>query len=209
MNYSALASGVGFGFLIAAQVGPIWILTLRTGIRSGFLASFGIGCGAAVIDTIYCILGALGAAAILATPSSQRFVSITGSIVIGYLGVRGVVLKRMKKRKGISDEIPLASETFFTSFRLSILATAANPFTIISWVALLAAASTYIHTLNAKITFAAGVGVGSLAFFLALAIAAAQLGKRLRPRLIEWIDQVATALFFVFALALAYRAFTI
>ena len=63
MNYSALASGVGFGFLIAAQVGPIWILALRTGIRSGFLASFGIGCGAAVIDTIYCILGALGAAA--------------------------------------------------------------------------------------------------------------------------------------------------
>ena len=103
MNYTALASGIGFGFLIAAQVGPIWILALRTGIRSGFLASFGIGSGAAVIDTIYCILGALGAAAILATPSSQRFVSITGSIVIGYLGVRGVVLKRMKKGEGMSE----------------------------------------------------------------------------------------------------------
>jgi putative LysE/RhtB family amino acid efflux pump len=115
----------------------------------------------------------------------------------------------MKKRKGISEEIPLASETFFTSFRLSLLATAANPATIISWVALLAAASTYIHTLNEKVTFASGVGVGSLAFFLTLAIAAAQLGKRLRPRLIDWIDQVATALFFLFALALAYRAFTI
>ena len=51
MNYGAIAAGLGCGFLIAAQVGPIWILALQTGIRSGFSASFGIGAGAAVVDT--------------------------------------------------------------------------------------------------------------------------------------------------------------
>ena len=73
MSYTALAAGVGFGFLIAAQVGPIWILALRTGIQAGFAASFGIGVGAAIIDTIYCVLGALGAAALLAHPTANEW----------------------------------------------------------------------------------------------------------------------------------------
>lgn len=208
MSYAALAAGIGFGFLIAAQVGPIWILALRTGIRSGFAASFGIGVGAAVIDTIYCILGALGAAALLATPNSQRVVSITGSLAIAYIGLRSIIIKRFNKKNSEASR-PATTETFSRSLRLSLFATAANPFTIISWVALLAAASTYIHTTTEKVTFAFGVGVGSLTFFFTLALVSVQLGKRLRPLLIEWIDRVATALFFIFALALAYRAFTI
>ncbi len=208
MSYTTLAAGVGFGFLIAAQVGPIWILALRTGIQAGFAASFGIGVGAAIIDTIYCVLGALGAAALLATPNSQRVVSITGSLAIAYLGARSIIRTRSKKKNPEESESS-PTETFMRSLRLSLFATAANPFTIISWVALLAAASTYIHTTIEKVTFACGVGVGSLTFFFALALVSAQLGKRLRPLLIEWIDRVATALFFIFAVALAYRAFTI
>jgi len=209
MNYGAIAAGLGCGFLIAAQVGPIWILALQTGIRSGFSASFGIGAGAAVVDTVYCILGALGAAALLATPSSQRIVSITGSLAVAYLGARSIILKRIAKKRGTAAELTLESETFAKSFRLSLVATAANPFTVISWVALLAAASTYIHTTGEKLNFASGVGLGSLTFFFALALLSAQLGKRLGPRVIEWIDRISTGLYFIFALALAYRAFTI
>lgn len=204
----ALVAGIGFGFLIAAQVGPIWILALRTGIQSGFPASFGIGVGAAVIDTIYCVLGALGAAALLATPNSQRVVSITGSLAIAFIAARSIMLQRMKAKNPEQSE-SVTSETFLRSLRLSLFATAANPFTIISWVALLAAASTYIHTTVEKITFACGVGVGSLTFFFTLALFSSQLGKRLHPRIIEWIDRIATVLFLIFAIALAYRAFTI
>ena len=55
MHPLIIASGIGAGLLIAAQVGPIWLLCFRNGIRYGFSAAMGIGCGAALIDLLYCI----------------------------------------------------------------------------------------------------------------------------------------------------------
>src|SRR5437667_233215 len=38
----ALAAGFGLGFLTAAQVGPIWLLCLRSTLRSGFRVGIAI-----------------------------------------------------------------------------------------------------------------------------------------------------------------------
>src|SRR5437763_437348 len=54
----ALAAGFGLGFLTAAQVGPIWLLCLRSTLRSGFRVGIAIGAGAAVIDLAYPALSA-------------------------------------------------------------------------------------------------------------------------------------------------------
>jgi hypothetical protein len=34
----AVAAGLGLGFITAAQVGPIWLLCLRSTLRGGFRA---------------------------------------------------------------------------------------------------------------------------------------------------------------------------
>ncbi len=208
MSFSVLASGFGAGFLIAAQVGPIWLLCFRNGIRFGFPAAFGIGLGAAVIDTLYCVLGALGAAVLLSAHSTQRVISVLGALVISWIGIRTILTHRKSIDAGI-DETAIKTPSFGSALRLSLLATASNPLTIISWVALLSAASTFITSTSGKIGFALGVGGGSFLFFLSLSLAATYMGRILSAHWVRRIDQTSAYLFLLFALLLVYRAFTI
>lgn len=208
MSFSILASGFGAGFLIAAQVGPIWLLCFRNGIRFGFPAAFGIGLGAAIIDTLYCVLGALGAAVLLSAHSTQRVISIVGALVISWIGIKTIVTHRKTIDAGI-DETAVKTPSFGSALRLSLLATASNPLTIISWVALLSAASTFLTVTSGKIGFAFGVGGGSFLFFLTLSLVASYMGRRLSAHWVRRIDQISAYLFLVFALLLVYRALTI
>jgi threonine/homoserine/homoserine lactone efflux protein len=209
VSFSILASGFGAGFLIAAQVGPIWLLCFRNGIRFGFPAAFGIGLGAALIDTLYCVLGALGAAVLLSAHSTQRVISIVGALVISWIGIRTILTHRKTTGTGIDEVVALKAPSFGSALRLSLLATASNPLTIISWVALLSAAGTFINATSGKIVFALGVGGGSFLFFLTLSLTASYMGRRLSDHWVRRIDQISAYLFLVFALLLAYRAFTI
>lgn len=209
MHLYLVATGIGAGFLIAAQVGPIWLLCFRNGVRYGFPSAIGIGIGAALIDTIYCVLGALGAAVLLSAASTQRLMSLIGALVISWLGVRTILAHRKSAATDSGETTSREDKTFASAFRLSIVATASNPLTIISWVALLSAVSTYVKTTNGKINFAFGVGIGSLLFFTALSLTAAFLGNRLSSIWVKRIDQASAALFLLFALLLLYRAITI
>ena len=209
MSFFVLASGFGAGFLIAAQVGPIWLLCFRNGIRYGFPAAFGIGFGAAVIDTIYCVLGALGAAVLLSAHSTQRVISVVGALIISWIGIRTIITHRKASVANLDEAESRKTTTFGPALRLSLLATASNPLTIISWVALLSAASSFIETTSGKITFAFGVGGGSFLFFITLSVVASYLGRKLSAHWVRRIDQASAYLFLVFALLLVYRAFTI
>lgn len=209
MSFSILASGFGAGFLIAAQVGPIWLLCFRNGIRFGFPAAFGIGLGAAVIDTLYCVLGALGAAVLLSAQSTQRVISVVGALIISWIGIKTIITHRKTTDTGIDVAPTSNTPSFGSALRLSLLATASNPLTIISWVALLSAASSFIDTTSGKVGFAFGVGGGSFLFFLSLSLAATYMGRRLSAHWVRRIDQTSAYLFLIFALLLVYRAFTI
>lgn len=209
MNFYILASGFAAGFLIAAQVGPIWLLCFRNGIRYGFSAAFGIGLGAAIIDTVYCVLGALGAAVLLSSHSTQRVISIIGALIISWIGIRTIISHRATREADLGGTESPRTPTFGSALRLSLLATASNPLTIISWVALLSAAGSFIDTTRGKLGFALGVGGGSFLFFISLSLAASYVGRRLSGVWVRRIDQTSAYLFLVFALVLVYRAITI
>lgn len=209
MSLSFIASGVAAGFLIAAQVGPIWLLCFRYGIRYGFSPAFGIGLGAAIIDTVYCVLGALGAAVLLSAHSTQRAISIVGALVISWIGIRTIIIHRSVPSASSAEVEPAKRPTFGSALRLSLLATASNPLTIISWVALLSAAGSFIETTRGKIGFALGVGTGSFLFFISLSLVASYLGRRLAQIWVRRIDLTSAYLFLLFALILVYRAVTI
>lgn len=58
--------GLVLGLMIAAPVGPVGLLCIRRTIQKGLLVGFATGLGAAVADTIFGAIAALGVAAILA-----------------------------------------------------------------------------------------------------------------------------------------------
>jgi putative LysE/RhtB family amino acid efflux pump len=49
---TALVAGFGLGFLVAAQLGPISLLAIRSTLRSGAPVGLAIGAGVAVVDTL-------------------------------------------------------------------------------------------------------------------------------------------------------------
>ena len=84
----ALAAGFGLGFLTAAQVGPIWLLCLRSTLRSGFRVGIAIGAGAAVIDLAYAALGVAGASRLLEIGALRIALGLAGAAVLAFLGLR-------------------------------------------------------------------------------------------------------------------------
>src|SRR5688500_13196894 len=85
---TAVAAGLGLGLLVAAQVGPIWLLCARTALRGRLGAALGVGAGAATVDLLYACLGVAGAAQLLRIAALRVALGLVGASVLVLLGAR-------------------------------------------------------------------------------------------------------------------------
>ena len=84
----AATTGLTLGFLVAAQVGPIWLLCVRSVVRGRLLTGLGVGLGAAIIDTAAASLGMAGVAQALQIVQLRLVVGLAGSAVLLAIGGR-------------------------------------------------------------------------------------------------------------------------
>jgi putative LysE/RhtB family amino acid efflux pump len=201
----AAAAGLGLGFLTAAQVGPIWLLCLRSTLRSGFRVGIAIGAGAAVVDAAYAALGVAGAARLLEVEALRVALGLAGAAVLAFLGLRSL-WSAFRVRLG--GEAVEEVDTPRRAFATSLGATASNPMTIVSWAAIFSAASTANavgSSSGAALALLVGVCVGSFAWFSILSAAVAWSRRRVGPRLVAAIDAVSALALVAFAWLLGYR----
>jgi threonine/homoserine/homoserine lactone efflux protein len=125
---SALLSGFGLGFGVAAGFGPINVLCLTTGLRNGFAPAFGIGLGAAIVDGFYAFLAGLGVAAVI-TGDVRAWLQVVGGVALVVIGIR------IARSTRSAAEASTTTTSFGSALRLSLAATLANPPTIVSWAA--------------------------------------------------------------------------
>ena len=197
---TALVVGFGLGFLVAAQLGPISLLAIRSTLRNGVYVGLAIGGGVAVIDTLYAAAGAAGAAGLLAIEPLRLAFGLLGAAVLAVLGAR-TLWSAFRIRLGgeSSDELATPRAAFTTA----LVATASNPLTIASWAAVFAAASTAGASGGALLL--AGVGLGSLTWMTMLAGGVSVARRWVGPRLLRTVDGVAGAGVLGFGALLAYR----
>ena len=124
---NAVAIGFGMGFLVAAQVGPIWMLCARSVLRGGVRVGLAIGVGAAIIDTAYASLGVLGASTLLQISALRLALGLAGALLIALLGLRHLLVA-IRVRSGL--ETPVEVQSPRAAFRTALVATAANPMTL-------------------------------------------------------------------------------
>jgi threonine/homoserine/homoserine lactone efflux protein len=86
--FTAIATGFGLGFLVAAQVGPISLLCVRSVLRRRLLTGLSIGAGAAVIDVTYAALGVVGATQLLRITQVRLALGLAGTAVLLAIGAR-------------------------------------------------------------------------------------------------------------------------
>jgi len=156
----ALLIGFGLGASVAAQLGPLSLLIIRSTLRRGLPIGLALGAGVAVIDTAYAAAGAAGAAGVLRIEPLRLAAGIAGAAVLIYLGLK-TLWSAFRIRLGGETGEELATPR--RAFVVALGATASNPLTIASWAAVFAAASTAGAAHGAAVlTLLAGVGLGSL-----------------------------------------------
>ncbi len=200
---TAFIVGFGLGFLVAAQLGPISLLAIRSTLRNGVVVGVAIAGGVAVIDTLYAAAGAAGAAGLLAIEPRRLGFGVLGGVVLAVIGAR-TLWSAFRVRNGgeAPDEVATPKAAFVTA----LAATASNPLTIASWAAVFAAASTAgAAAAGGTSLLLAGVGLGSLTCMALLAGGTSIARRWVGPRLLRTIDGVAGAGILAFGGLLAIR----
>lgn len=199
---SATLTGFGLGFVVAAVLGPIGLLTIRTVLRGATASGIAIGAGAAVIDGTYALLGALGAGAALQGATVQLVVGLVGCTFLAVLGLKTLHASFRVRLGGEADEEVLAPRRAFLT---SLAATASNPSTILSWAAVFAAASSAGADGPVGL-LVLGVVLGTATWFTLLSLVLHAVRSRFTERVLRVVDAGAGIGILGFAGVLGVRA---
>lgn len=195
------------GLSVAAVLGPINILAIRTGLQRGFRAAFLVGLGATVADAFYALLAALGAAALVGRTGVRILLWLLGSGMLAYLGGSGI-LQSLRRPVLLGGE-PAPGGTAWRSFLGALAATLGNPMTVASWAAVfggLYAGMLETVTTGLALRLVAGVAAGTFTWFTALATAL-QAGRRLvTPTALRGISVASSAILLGFAAWFGWQA---
>jgi len=198
-NFWVLLKGGVIGFAVAAPVGPIGMLCIRTTLERGRLAGFCAGLGAAVADMLFACIGALGLSLVSAFISENAiwFKVIGGVFLIGF-GAH-LAWRRVDPKAGDDQVVPPG---LLREFALTLVLTLANPTTILSFAGIFAGVSGLrgieIEMVPALVF---GVLLGSAAWWLTLSFIVGIIHHRISDRAMLWINRLAGAALVAFGLA--------
>jgi putative LysE/RhtB family amino acid efflux pump len=192
-----LAQGGAIGFLVAAAIGPIAMLCIRTTLERGRIAGIAAGMGVAVADTIYAAIGAYGISFVGAALSSgETWLKLVGGIVlIGF----GIYLARKQPATAAQEqEVP---KSLTADFLMTLGLTLTNPMTILSFAGLFAGVSGLRGFPLSEIpALLLGVFAGSAVWWLALAFVIGLIRHRISSTTMLWINRGSAAAIIGFGL---------
>ena len=186
MDLGLLLKGLVVGFVVAAPAGPVAMLCLHRTIEEGRLSGIATGLGAAVADTFYGGLAALGVgfvADFVATEATP--LRLGGGVLLCVLGL-ATLLRRPRLGPVADDHLTLLG-SFASAFALTL----ANPFTILAFVAIFTGLGLEVladQRLDAA-ALVGGVLVGALLWWMTLAVGSALFRHRFTERGLMWVTR--------------------
>lgn len=195
MDFIPFLKGIILGFSIAAPVGPIGILCIRRTLQFGRFSGFFSGLGAAVADTCYGIIAALG----LTCASDflqvcKPYMHLVGGIFLLYLGTKICMSRATRELPKVSHSSLLSD--FISTFFLTI----ANPMTILSYVAIFAGIG-FTGVDGHPFKLVTGIFTGSMIWWLCLSEGVTFFRKKVNHNMMKWINRLAGALILIFGIS--------
>ncbi|AIQ28876.1 MULTISPECIES: LysE family translocator [unclassified Paenibacillus] len=196
----AMLSGLSFGFIIAAPVGPMSLLCMNRTLKSGFTAGLATGAGIALADAFYALV----------TVASFRVVNdftttyalplrLLGSLFLGYLGLKAI-WPGPAKAEPVTAAVRNGN---IYSLSSACLLTLANPATLLSFMALAASLG---QSISASLFLPAGIALGSFAWWLLLSGLIALIRGRLSGSFSRFLSLGTAIILVLFSL---YGSFTV
>jgi threonine/homoserine/homoserine lactone efflux protein len=179
------------GFAIAAPIGPASLLTMRRSVASGVRGIFS-GLGAVTADVVHAALAIFGVAAVI------ELLATHGDLLRGIAGVAlfGIAAVSFRKRREETPG-PISAASLASDWASSLALTVMNPGTLLGFIAIFAGLGVVVapDTPVGYLTVIAGVLLGSVVWWVGLAVASRAIGARLSPRHLTWIDRGTGVLF--------------
>jgi putative LysE/RhtB family amino acid efflux pump len=200
-------TGFGIGLFLAAQVGPVTLLIVRSVLRGGRALAVGLAMAAAVasIDVLYGALGLVGVGQLLDGGTLRLVLGLVSACVLVAIGARTLWLG-LRARLGLEDaeDVVWPRRAFLTA----VAATAANPLTIALWTVSFPAAAPASGRGSAGHAAALmlGVACGTLTWYGGFSSAVALLRHRVGNRLLKAVDVVSGCGLIALGGLLAYRS---
>ena len=202
---AALVTGLGLGLLVAAQVGPLWLLCARSSLRHGFLVGLAIGAGVAVVDLTYATLGAAGAARVLDVPWLRPVLGLVGGAVLMWLGGR-TLWAALRVRSGAEADSEVAVAPGGLPHRARRHRVQPGDDRVMGRRVRRSLGRRGHPDPAATVTFIVAIGLGSFAWHLALSAGFAVAGRRTGPRTERAVDVASGAGILGFGGLLTWRA---
>jgi putative LysE/RhtB family amino acid efflux pump len=201
---SSFFVGYGLGLFVAAQIGPVSLLIVRSVVRGNFRIGFAMASAVALVDLGYAALGLAGAARVLEQTEAVRLTfGFAGAAVLVAIGLQTMWIG-FRARFGLETDVEVATPR--RAFATAFAATALNPLTIALWTAAASAAvSGGSRSTAGTVALLVGVGLGTLTWYTAFAGAIALTRRRIGPRLLAAIDIGAGAGILGFGAYLGFR----
>jgi len=180
--------GLAFGFILAATVGPMWVLCFRRSIAQGALAGFVSGMGIAVADGLYGSVAAFGLTAVSGFLLGQSFwLGLIGGVFLLYLGIKCLTANPAPVQENQQEKTSLG-QAFLSTLGLTL----ANPPTILAFAAIFAGLGlASVNDYGAASLVVLGVFLGSASWWVVLAAGAGWLRGRIGPGLVRGINIVS------------------
>jgi threonine/homoserine/homoserine lactone efflux protein len=190
-----LVKSLPVGLIMAAAVGPIWMLCFRRALVDGFWAGFVSGLGAAGADALYAAVAAFGLTFVSDFLIAHRPAFLFGaSLFLIWLGVR-----MFRTRPGRAPAAVHAA-SLAQAWGVTLVLTLANPMTILSFLAIFAALGfTGARDMASATAMVVGVFLGSAFWWLLLCALAARIGPRLGENAFLALNRTAGAFVVAFA----------
>ena len=181
--------GLAFGFILAATVGPMWVICFRRTIEQGALAGFVSGMGIAVADGLYGAVAAFGLTAISGFLLGHGFwIGLIGGLFLIYLGFSALLAKPQELEEKEKQPQTRLDHAFLSTLGLTL----ANPPTILAFAAIFAGLGLVSSSdYGAAALVVLGVFLGSAAWWIVLATGANWLRGRAGPQLLRIINLVS------------------
>jgi putative LysE/RhtB family amino acid efflux pump len=200
---SSLVVGFGLGLFVAAQIGPVSLLIVRSVVRGDFWIGMAMSAAVALVDLGYAGLGLAGVGSVLENTGSVRVAfGVVGAAILAAIGLRAIWIG-FRARFGLEteEEVGTPRRAFFTA----LAATAFNPLTIALWTVAAPAAVSGGRSSTGTAALLVGVGAGTLTWYTGFSGAVALARRRLGPSLLATVDIAAGAGLVAFGGLMALR----
>lgn len=179
---------MGMGLAVAAPVGPMSLLCMRTALTRGWRHGLAIGGGIAIGDGLYGAVAALGLASVAQFVFTyDKPLHIAAGLFLVYLGLKSMMMESVPIEEQAVSHRGLRSE-----LAMSVLLTLTNPPTIVMFAALFAALAPAGGFAPADaFSIVAGIFMGSLLWWCLIVGAVTGLRHVLGHAARSWIDRIA------------------